>query len=40
MSRESRALRRSWSGGDADGRAAVNTLNQAFVDTVRAVGGK
>ncbi|MBD9151287.1 MAG: glycoside hydrolase family 5 protein [Lachnospiraceae bacterium] len=29
-----------WSGGDADGRAAVNTLNQAFVDTVRAVGGK
>ncbi len=30
---------KEWSGGDADGRAAVNVLNQAFVETVRATGG-
>ena len=28
-----------WSGGTADGREALNILNQAFVDTVRATGG-
>lgn len=28
-----------WSGGDSDGREAVNALNQAFVETVRATGG-
>ena len=28
-----------WSGGDADGRAAVNVLNQAFIDAVRKTGG-
>lgn len=28
-----------WSGGDADGRQAVNVLNQTFVDAVRATGG-
>ncbi|MBQ6786196.1 MAG: glycoside hydrolase family 5 protein [Lachnospiraceae bacterium] len=30
---------KEWSGGDTDGRAAVNVLNRAFVDTVRATGG-
>ena len=30
---------KEWSGGDADGRAAVNVLNRAFVETVRATGG-
>ena len=29
-----------WSGGDADGRAAVNVLNQAFIDAVRKTGGQ
>ena len=28
-----------WNGGTADGREAVNVLNKAFVDTVRATGG-
>ncbi len=28
-----------WTGGTADGRKAINTLNKAFVDTVRATGG-
>ena len=28
-----------WSGGTKDGRAALNTLNKTFVDTVRATGG-
>ena len=28
-----------WTGGDSDGRKAVNALNQVFVDTVRATGG-
>jgi endoglucanase len=28
-----------WNGGTADGREALNTLNKAFVDTVRATGG-
>ena len=28
-----------WTGGDSDGRKAVNALNQTFVDTVRATGG-
>lgn len=30
---------KEWSGGDDDGRAAVNILNQAFVETVRSTGG-
>ena len=28
-----------WTGGDADGRAAVNVLNEAFIDAVRKTGG-
>ena len=28
-----------WNGGTADGREALNVLNKAFVDTVRAAGG-
>lgn len=30
---------KEWSGGDDDGRMAVNILNQAFVETVRSTGG-
>lgn len=29
-----------WNGGDKEGRDVVNVLNQTFVDTVRATGGK
>lgn len=29
-----------WNGGDAEGRDCINQLNQNFIDTVRATGGK